>query len=43
MRNSHKTVLVWVTMIFAFIVVWQLINPRQVEQQLTFSEFIQNC
>jgi cell division protease FtsH len=40
-RNSHKTVLVWVMMIFAFIVVWQLINPRQVEQQLTFSEFIQ--
>jgi cell division protease FtsH len=40
-RNSHKTVLVWVMMIFAFIVVWQLINPRQVEQQMTFSEFIQ--
>jgi cell division protease FtsH len=40
-RNSHKTVLVWVMMIFAFIVVWQLINPRQVEQPLTFSEFIQ--
>ena len=41
MRNSHKTVLVWVMMIFAFIIVWQLINPRQMEQQLTFSEFIQ--
>ncbi|HEY5284297.1 MAG TPA: hypothetical protein VIM14_16010, partial [Polyangia bacterium] len=41
MRNSHKTILVWVMMIFAFIVVWQLINPRQVEQPLTFSEFIQ--
>ena len=41
MRNSHKTILVWVMMIFAFIVVWQLINPRQVEQQLTFSDFIQ--
>jgi cell division protease FtsH len=40
-RNSHKTLLVWVMMIFAFIVVWQLINPRQVEQQLTFSDFIQ--
>jgi cell division protease FtsH len=40
-RNSHKTVLVWVMMIFAFIVVWQLINPKQVEQPLTFSEFIQ--
>jgi cell division protease FtsH len=40
-RNSHKTVLVWVMMIFAFIIVWQLINPRQVEQQMTFSEFIQ--
>ena len=41
MRNSHKTILVWVMMIFAFIVVWQLINPRQVEQQLNFSAFIQ--
>ena len=41
MRNSHKTVLVWVMMIFAFIVVWQLINPRQGEQQMTFSDFIQ--
>jgi cell division protease FtsH len=40
-RNSHKTVLVWVMMIFAFIVVWQLINPRQGEQQMTFSDFIQ--
>src|SRR5664279_4635353 len=40
-RNSHKTVLVWVMMIFAFIVVWQLINPRQVEQPMMFSEFIQ--
>jgi cell division protease FtsH len=40
-RNSHKTVLVWVMMIGAFILVWQFINPRQVEQQLTFSEFIQ--
>src|SRR5512141_3236204 len=28
-------------MIFAFIIVWQLINPRQVEQQLTFSDFMQ--
>ncbi|MBN2573792.1 MAG: ATP-dependent zinc metalloprotease FtsH [Deltaproteobacteria bacterium] len=28
-------------MIFAFIVVWQFINPRQVEHQLTFSDFVQ--
>jgi cell division protease FtsH len=28
-------------MIFAFIVVWQLINPRQSEQQLAFSDFLQ--
>ena len=41
MRNSHKTVLVWVMMIGAFVLVWQFINPRQVEQQLMFSDFIQ--
>jgi len=28
-------------MILAFVVVWQFINPRQGEQPLTFSEFIQ--
>ena len=41
MRNSHKTLLVWGMMILAFVVVWQFINPRQGEQPLTFSEFIQ--
>ncbi len=41
MRNSHKTILVWMMMIFAFIIVWQLINPRQTEQPMAFSDFIQ--
>jgi len=40
-RNSHKTILVWMMMIFAFIIVWQLINPRQTEQPMAFSDFIQ--
>ena len=41
MRHSHKTILVWAMLLFTFFLVWQLINPRAVEQKLAFSEFIQ--
>ena len=41
MRQSHKTFLVWVMLIFAFLVVWQLFNTRQPETKLAFSTFIQ--
>jgi cell division protease FtsH len=40
-RHSHKTILVWVMLLFLFFLVWQLFNPRPTEQRLAFSEFIQ--
>jgi cell division protease FtsH len=40
-RQSHKTFLVWVMLIFAFLVVWQLFNQRQGETKLPFSVFVQ--
>jgi len=40
-RHSHKTVLVWVMLLFTFFLVWKLINPPVTEQRMAFSEFIQ--
>jgi cell division protease FtsH len=40
-RQSHKTFLVWVMLIFAFLVVWQLFNQRSAETKLPFSVFVQ--
>jgi cell division protease FtsH len=40
-RNSHKTILVWVMLLFTFFLVWSLINQRSPDQKLAFSEFIQ--
>jgi cell division protease FtsH len=40
-RQSHKTFLVWVMLIFAFLVVWQLFNTRTPETKLPFSTFVQ--
>ncbi len=41
MRQGQKTVLVWVMLIFAFLVVWTLFNQRPQEQRIPFSAFIQ--
>jgi cell division protease FtsH len=40
-RQSHKTFLVWVMLILAFVVVWQLFNPHTPESKVAFSTFIQ--
>jgi cell division protease FtsH len=40
-RQSHKTFLVWVMLILAFVVVWQLFNPHPQEAKVAFSTFIQ--
>ena len=34
MRQGHKTFLVWIMLIFAFVVVWQFLNS----QQISFTE-----
>ena len=42
MRQSHKTVLLWITLIFAFVVIWQFLNgQRAQENHVLFSQFVQ--
>ncbi len=41
MRQGHKTFLVWVMLIFAFLVVWQIFSQRPQESAMAFSAFIQ--
>ncbi len=42
MRQSHKTVLLWITLIFAFVVIWQFLNgQRAAETHVLFSQFVQ--
>jgi cell division protease FtsH len=40
-RQGHKTFLVWVMLIFAFLVVWQIFSQRPQESPMAFSTFIQ--
>src|SRR5450631_2193155 len=41
-RQSHKTVLLWITLIFAFVVIWQFLNgQRAQENHVLFSQFVQ--
>ena len=42
MRQSHKTVLLWITLIFAFVVIWQFLNgQRTPRHHVLFSQFVQ--
>jgi cell division protease FtsH len=42
-RQSHKTVLLWITLIFAFVVIWQFLsNQKTEEHRELFSTFVQN-
>jgi cell division protease FtsH len=40
-RQSHKTFLVWVMLILAFLVVWHLFSQRTPDSKVAFSTFIQ--
>ena len=43
MRQSHKTVFLWLTLIFAFVVIWRFLNEQRAEERhLVFSAFIQD-
>ena len=43
MRQSHKTVLLWITMIVAVGVIWQFLNGQRVEEKrILFSTFAQD-
>jgi cell division protease FtsH len=40
-RQSHKTVLLWITLIFAFVVIWQFLNGQHTpESKVVFSQFV---
>jgi cell division protease FtsH len=39
-RQGHKTFLVWVMLIFAFLVVWQIFSQRPQESPMAFSDFM---
>jgi cell division protease FtsH len=40
-RQGHKTFLVWVMLIFAFLVVWQIFSQRTPETPMSFYTFLQ--
>ena len=43
MRQSHKTVLLWITLIFAFVAIWQILNNQRAEEKrILFSTFTQD-
>ena len=40
-KQPHKTLLLWVVLIVAFLAIWQFLSPDSVQQQhVPFSEFI---
>jgi cell division protease FtsH len=42
LRQSHKTVLLWITLIFAFVAIWQILNNQRAEEKrIPFSQFTQ--
>ena len=40
MKQSQKTVLLWLLLLFMFLGVWQFMNPPQSRQIVAFSEFV---
>jgi cell division protease FtsH len=41
LRQSHKTVLLWITLIFAFVAIWQILNNQRAEEKrILFSTFV---
>jgi cell division protease FtsH len=39
-KQSHKTLLLWVLLILMFLAIWQVLNPSERRQPVAFSEFI---
>ena len=40
MKQSHKTLLLWVLLIVMFLAIWQVLQPGDRKQQVSFSEFV---
>src|SRR3974390_3848195 len=39
-KQSHKTLLLWVLLIVMFLAIWQVLQPGERKQQVSFSEFV---
>jgi cell division protease FtsH len=39
-KQSHKTLLLWVLLIVMFLAIWQVLQPSERKQQVSFSEFV---
>ncbi len=40
MKQSHKTLLLWVLLIVMFLAIWQVLQPGERKQQVSFSQFV---
>ena len=40
MKQSHKTLLLWVLLIVMFLAIWQVLQPGERKQQVSFSQFM---
>jgi cell division protease FtsH len=40
-KQSHKTLLLWVLLIVMFLLIWQFLSPTERKQPIAFSEFVQ--
>ena len=40
MKQSHKTLLLWVVLIVMFLTIWQFLTPPERKQPIAFSEFL---
>ncbi|MDB5219890.1 MAG: Cell division protein FtsH, partial [Myxococcaceae bacterium] len=40
MKQSHKTLLLWVVLIVMFLTIWQFLTPTERKQPIAFSEFV---
>ena len=40
MKQSHKTLLLWVLLILMFLAIWQFLSPGDRKQPIAFSEFV---
>ena len=41
MKQSHKTLLLWVLLIVMFLAIWQFLSPTDRKQPVSFSEFVE--
>jgi cell division protease FtsH len=39
-KQSHKTLLLWVLLIVMFLAIWKFLDPQEHKQAVAFSEFV---